>query len=135
MVKLCDDFYNGTINFERINWVHIALITKKNTPQEVSDFRPISSKGIRLVAWKRIRRPKIMGVWGILDLKEFNHALLGKWWWKIIANPNSFWAKIINANYNIFNHPGTLYHSAPRNKSFFLGWNSRLLTRFSFMPF
>lgn len=41
-MKLCDDFNNGSINFERINWVHIALIAKKNVAEEVSDFRPIS---------------------------------------------------------------------------------------------
>lgn len=60
----------------------------------------MGSKGIRLVAWKRICRPKNLGGWGIINLKEFNRALLGKWWWKIATNPISCWAKIINTNYN-----------------------------------
>ncbi|KAH7684024.1 RNA-directed DNA polymerase protein [Dioscorea alata] len=40
--KLCNDFYGGTINYERINWVHLALIAKTSAPTEASDFRPIS---------------------------------------------------------------------------------------------
>lgn len=39
----------------------------------------IGPKGFHLVAWKRICRTQNMGGWGILNLKDFNQALLGKW--------------------------------------------------------
>lgn len=65
----------------------------------------LGSNRIRLVEWKRICRPRNIGGWTILNLHEFNKALLGKWWWKITSNPNSCWAKIINANYSIKNPP------------------------------
>lgn len=41
-MKLCEEFYEGSINYESLNWVHIALIAKTNAPNEVSNFRPIS---------------------------------------------------------------------------------------------
>ncbi|XP_039122027.1 uncharacterized protein LOC120258643 [Dioscorea cayenensis subsp. rotundata] len=35
-------FYFGSSNLERINWANIVLIPKTNSPELVSDFRPIS---------------------------------------------------------------------------------------------
>lgn len=40
-MKLCEDFYKGTVNFERLNWIHIAFIAKNGAPKEVTNFRPI----------------------------------------------------------------------------------------------
>lgn len=31
LIKLCGDFYDGSINYEHLNQVHIALIAKKST--------------------------------------------------------------------------------------------------------
>lgn len=76
-------------------------------------------KGIQLVAWNRICRPREMGGWGILNLQDFNKALLGKWWWRIISNDNSCWLKIINFNYLKGGSPESLFHIPPRNKSLF----------------
>ncbi|XP_039138867.1 uncharacterized protein LOC120276209 [Dioscorea cayenensis subsp. rotundata] len=79
----------------------------------------LGSKGIRLVAWNRITRPKDMGGWGILNLSDFNIALLGKWSWKLSCNPNCGWAKIIYINYLNRSPTGVLSYTPPRNKSFF----------------
>lgn len=38
----------------------------------------LGSKGVRVIAWKRICHPRNMVGWGIHDLNEFNLALLGK---------------------------------------------------------
>lgn len=40
--KLCDDFYSGNANLERINWANIALIPKCQSPDDPSHYRPIS---------------------------------------------------------------------------------------------
>ncbi|XP_039114040.1 uncharacterized protein LOC120249550 [Dioscorea cayenensis subsp. rotundata] len=40
--KLCDDFYWGRANLERINWANIALIPKNQSSENPSQFRPIS---------------------------------------------------------------------------------------------
>lgn len=38
VVKLCQDFYEGSINYERLNWVHITLIAKKMRRQKFLIF-------------------------------------------------------------------------------------------------
>ncbi|XP_039120942.1 uncharacterized protein LOC120257548 [Dioscorea cayenensis subsp. rotundata] len=79
----------------------------------------LGPKGIRLIAWNRITRPKDMAGWGILNLQTFNIALLSKWWWKLSGNPTGGWAKTIHDNYILKDTNGILFHIPPRNKSFF----------------
>ncbi|XP_039122026.1 uncharacterized protein LOC120258641 [Dioscorea cayenensis subsp. rotundata] len=40
--KLCEDFYFGRANLERINWANLALIPKVESPELLGDYRPIS---------------------------------------------------------------------------------------------
>jgi hypothetical protein len=40
--RLCDNFYQGTIDLECINGSFIILIPKKDSPSTVNDYRPIS---------------------------------------------------------------------------------------------
>lgn len=40
--SLCMDFYQGQANLESINSSFITLVPKKDCPETVSDFRPIS---------------------------------------------------------------------------------------------
>lgn len=46
--KLCSDFYNGQVNLQCINTSYIILIPKKDGPETVNDFRPISLMNISL---------------------------------------------------------------------------------------
>jgi hypothetical protein len=41
-LQLCNDFYNGITSLESINGSFITLISKKPSPENVNDFRPIS---------------------------------------------------------------------------------------------
>jgi hypothetical protein len=40
--KLCNDFYNETVNLESLNDGFITLVPKISNPETISDYRPIS---------------------------------------------------------------------------------------------
>lgn len=46
--KLCSDFTQGQANLECINTSYVTLIPKSNSPETVSDYRPISLLNISL---------------------------------------------------------------------------------------
>lgn len=64
-----------------------------------------SSKGIRWQAWHRLCIPKKWGGMGFRKLHEFNIALLGKQAWRMIENPNSLTARVMNGRY----FPNTIF--------------------------
>lgn len=45
----------------------------------------IDHPSYRLIGWNNICRTRDQGGWGILDLYNFNQALMGKWWWKFMT--------------------------------------------------
>ncbi|RVW30191.1 putative ribonuclease H protein [Vitis vinifera] len=50
---------------------------------------------IHLVRWAVICKDKRHGGLGLRYLKEFNHALLGKWLWRFPTERESFWRRVI----------------------------------------
>lgn len=85
----------------------------------------IDHPSCRLVRWKNICRSRDQGGWGILDLDNFNQALLGKWWWKFATNTNWIGSKVI-----LFNYGGPSWNMFPRQSgriSFFWKGVSRCL--------
>jgi hypothetical protein len=42
MYRLCQDFYNHVADLKSINHSYITLVPKKDNPETVHDFRPIS---------------------------------------------------------------------------------------------
>lgn len=55
----------------------------------------------RLVCWKNICRFRDQGGWGILDMYNFNQALLRKWWWKFMTDPTWYGVDVVQFNYGI----------------------------------
>jgi hypothetical protein len=45
-LALCEEFYSGSANLEGLNTSYITLIPKTNSPETVSDYRPISLMNI-----------------------------------------------------------------------------------------
>ena len=48
-------------------------------------------RGIPLVNWKIIQKPKNFGGLGVGDLFIKNNALLFKWWWKFSDKSSPLW--------------------------------------------
>ncbi|KAK1409431.1 hypothetical protein QVD17_35957 [Tagetes erecta] len=55
------------------------------------------TKNIAWVAWDQITRPKKYGGLGLTPLKEFNIALLSKWWWRFKTEEKHLWRSLINS--------------------------------------
>lgn len=90
----------------------------------------ISKPKYRLTAWSHICKFKNQGGYGILDLTNFNLALLGKWWWKFYSCSNLVWSEIIAFNYMSKGDLISLLHSTPRKASFF--WKGLLKCKAAF---
>lgn len=54
---------------------------------------------LHLMSWSRVCKPKEMGGAGILELRSFNIALLGKWLWKLVHNQHQGWCRIVLDRY------------------------------------
>ncbi|KAI5323781.1 hypothetical protein L3X38_032853 [Prunus dulcis] len=50
-------------------------------------------------SWHTLCKSKMNSGLGFRDLQEFNLALLGEQWWRLIQNPNALWAQVLKARY------------------------------------
>ena len=51
------------------------------------------------VKWDTVCLRKEEGGMGVRRLREFNLALLGKWWWRILHEPGNLWYRVLCARY------------------------------------
>jgi len=58
-----------------------------------------NGKAFCLVNWKWVCKRKEFGGLGIINLWDFNKALLLKWWWKLFDDQKRIWAKLISQSY------------------------------------
>ncbi|KAK1281445.1 hypothetical protein QJS04_geneDACA014233 [Acorus gramineus] len=52
-----------------------------------------------LVKWDIICRSKKEGGMGVLDFRNMNKALLGKWLWRLLVDPEALWSRVIREKY------------------------------------
>ncbi|CAL5402705.1 unnamed protein product [Camellia sinensis] len=69
--------------------------------------------------------PKNQGGTGFRDFKAFNQALLAKQGWRLLKNPNSFWARVYKGLY----FPNSNFLQASRGKRTSWAWSSLLKGR------
>ncbi|WOH11192.1 hypothetical protein DCAR_0830672 [Daucus carota subsp. sativus] len=54
---------------------------------------------VHLISWDKICRSKVEGGLNITSLKDRNHALLSKWWWRAYSERGSFWNNFFTSCY------------------------------------
>ena len=86
------------------------------------------TKGIPLVKWKTLARPKGLGGWGIKNLKLLCKALAAKTMWRFLQNPETLWGMVILSKYC----SGTCLTDWIRNrdktfKNGSIGWKTMIL--------
>lgn len=68
-----------------------------------------SEKGIHLVGWQTINRPKTHGGHAVRRAREANTVMLGKLVWDLQNHPNKLWINVLHSKYitagNFLNGP------------------------------
>jgi len=54
---------------------------------------------IAWVAWDKVCQSKDKGGLGVIDLRKFNLALMGKWIWRLKYEKSSLWKDILDSKY------------------------------------
>jgi len=59
------------------------------------------SEGKKIIwaSWKKVCEPRDIGGLGIIDLRTFNLAFLGKWIWRLGSENGGLWKKILDSKY------------------------------------
>ncbi|XP_058195012.1 uncharacterized protein LOC131311532 [Rhododendron vialii] len=83
------------------------------------------NRGIFWASWDRMIAPKEEGGMGFRDFSAFNEALLAKQAWRLLMNPNSYWAKMMKGLY----FPNSNFLTAVRGKKASWAWTSMLKGR------
>jgi len=54
---------------------------------------------IAWVAWDKVCESKDKGELGLIDIRKFNLALLGKWIWRLKSEKGGVWKDILDSKY------------------------------------
>jgi len=84
-----------------------------------------SEKGLPLVAWDKICRPKLLGGLGLRKSAAVNTAFLAKLVWKILTQPENFWVQQMRAKYGT---PELFFAARPKPTDSWV-WKSLLRLR------
>lgn len=85
--------------YMQINWLPESICD--NIDQVTRNFiwKGTNDKGIHLVGWKKISKPKKLGGLGIRSARDANTCFLGKLVWDMIQNNNKLWVQMLSDKY------------------------------------
>ena len=75
-----------------------------------------TNKGLPLIAWDKVCRPKKLGGLGLRKTAAVNLAFIAKLAWKFLTNPENFWVQVISARYG--DPAGFFYCKARQSDSY-----------------
>lgn len=83
------------------------------------------SNKIHWISWKNLGMPKNEGGMGFRNLKDFNVALLAKQGWRMVMEPQAFWAQLLKSKY----FPNGDFLRAGKGAKSSWAWSSLLVGR------
>ncbi|XP_021992073.1 uncharacterized protein LOC110888879 [Helianthus annuus] len=56
-----------------------------------------SGRKMRWIRWEFLLKARKKGGMGLGGIKSFNLAMLTKWWWRFLVNPEDLWVKVVGS--------------------------------------
>ncbi|GKA88942.1 reverse transcriptase [Tanacetum coccineum] len=115
---------------QNINFTKSFALFSPNSPEDLQQqlffwHGDAHGKHIHWLSWDCLSKPKDEEGIGFRDLHSFNLALLAKQGWRLIINPESFWARILKGLY----FPKGNFLTASKGSHASWLWQSLLLGR------
>ncbi|CAJ2643293.1 unnamed protein product [Trifolium pratense] len=85
--------------YMQVSWLPQSICDSIDQTTRNFLWRDSNNKGIHLVGWDKIARPKIQGGLGIRPAREANICLLGKLVWDMVQSSNKLWVDLLSKKY------------------------------------
>ncbi|XP_024632727.1 uncharacterized protein [Medicago truncatula] len=86
--------------YMQINWLPQNICDSIDQTARNFLWKGSNNKGIHLVNWKTITRPKSIGGLGIRSARDANICLLGKLVWDMVQSTNKLWVNLLAKKYS-----------------------------------
>jgi hypothetical protein len=106
--------------YMQINWLPQNICDRIDQTSRNFIWKGTNNKGIHLVNWSKVTRPKYLGGLGIRAARDANICLLGKLVWDIVQSTNKLWVNLLSNKYAVGSH---IFH-ANTNSSSSPSWSS-----------
>jgi len=90
--------------YMKINWLPQNICDSIDQTTRNIIWKDSNNKGIHLVGWKKITKPKHLGGLGIRSARETNICLLGKLVWDMVQSSNKLWVHLLSNKYSAKPH-------------------------------
>ncbi|CAJ2635885.1 unnamed protein product [Trifolium pratense] len=85
--------------YMQIAWLPQSICDSIDQTTRTFIWRDSNNKGIHLVGWNKVARPKQYGGLGIRPAREANISLLGKLVWDMVHHSKKLWVDILSSKY------------------------------------
>jgi hypothetical protein len=101
--------------YMQINWLPQSICDDIDRTSRNFIWKGANDRGVHLVGWNKIAKPKQIGGLGLRKAREANICLLGKLVWDLVQNNNKLWVNIFLNKYSA--GPSLLHASTTASSS------------------